>query len=271
MSGPDPAVRIGVSLPTFSRDARSSLAVAAVADAGGIDGVFAFDHLWPIGRPGRPALWSFGILAAVAASTTRVVVGPLVARVHLLDDDDLLAALRALVAVAGRERVIAAFGTGDRVSAGENRAYGVPYPSARVRLDAMAGLATRARAEGLEVWVGGRSPAVAAVARATGAVHNLWGATVEEVAEAGSGEGPVPLLTWGGQALIGRDESELADLRARYGDRPGLVAGTVGEVAARVDALGAAGARWCVLAPLDYLDQPERAAETVSLVAEAVR
>ncbi len=70
------------------------------------------------------------------------------------------------------------------------------------------------------------------MARDTGAVQNLWGATVEEMEGAGSGEGHVPLVTWGAQALIGRDEAELAGLRARYGDRPGLIAGTVPEVAA---------------------------------------
>jgi alkanesulfonate monooxygenase SsuD/methylene tetrahydromethanopterin reductase-like flavin-dependent oxidoreductase (luciferase family) len=262
------APRLGVTLPTFTSDAGPALRAARAAEAGGLDGVFAFDHLWPIGRPGRPILWSFGVLAAVAASTSRVAVGPLVARVQLLNDDDLVAALRALAAIAGRGRVIAAIGAGDRASAEENRAYGVPYPPARHRLDAVAAVAARARAEGLNVWIGGNSPEAAAVARKTGASHNLWAATLEELKEAGSGDARV---TWAGPALIGRDEAELADLRARYGDRPGLIGGTVTEVASRLLALSAAGARWCVLAPLDYHAQPEYAVETVCLVAEAVR
>jgi alkanesulfonate monooxygenase SsuD/methylene tetrahydromethanopterin reductase-like flavin-dependent oxidoreductase (luciferase family) len=262
------APRLGVTLPTFAPDAGPALRAAAVAEAGGLDGVFAFDHLWPIGRPGRPALWSFGVLAAVAASTSRVAVGPLVARVQLLNDDDLLAALRALGAIAGRGRVIAGIGAGDKASAEENGAYGVAYPPARERLDAVAAVATRAAAEGLEVWVGGNSPGAAAVARDTGASRNLWGVTVEEMKEAASGGAHV---TWGGQALVGRDEADLAALRAHYGDRPGLIAGTVTEVASRLSALAAAGARWCVLAPLDYHAQPEYAVETVCLVAEAVR
>ena len=83
-------LRIGVTLPTFTAEARAALLSAAVAEGGGLDGVFAFDHLWPIGRPGRPALWCFGVLAAVAASTRRIALGPLVARVHLLNDDDLV-------------------------------------------------------------------------------------------------------------------------------------------------------------------------------------
>jgi len=264
-------LRVGATLPTFTADAGLALLAAGAAEAGGLDGVFAFDHLWPMGSPGRPALWSFAVLAAVAASTRRIAVGPLVARVQLLDDDDLVAALRALDAIAGRGRVIAAIGAGDRASAAENRAYGVPYPPARERLAAVGSVVGRARAEGLAVWVGGASPEAGTVARETGAVWNLWGVTAAELVKAGSGEGHVPLLSWGGQALIGRDQAELAALRARYGDRPGLVAGTVAEVASRMAALHAAGATWCVLAPLDYLDQPERAVETVCLVAETVR
>jgi len=265
------AVRIGVMLPTFSDDAEHILVAARAAATGGLDGVFAFDHLWPIGRPGRPALWSFAALAAAAAATERVCVGPLVARVGLLADDDLMDAFHALIAIAGRPRVIAALGTGDHESAPENHAYGVPYPHAAERLAAVARVASRLRDEGVATWVGGLSAQTAQVARAVGAARNLWGvdlATIKEAAQAG--EGQVPQVSWAGQVLVGRDRTELEELRDRFGDRPGLVAGTVDEVAAQLGAFGAAGASWCVCAPLDYLARPREAVETICLVRRAV-
>ena len=60
-------------------------------------------------------------------------------------------------------------------------------------------------------------------------------------------------------------------LTDRYVSRPEVITGTVQTVAAALDELGSAGARWCVLAPLDYLAEPQRSVETVCLVAEAVR
>ena len=266
------SLRVGATLPTFVDSIGPALAAARIADDGGLDGLFAFDHLWPMGSPGRPALWSFGALAAVAASTSTVTVGPLVARVGLLPDDDLVEAFRALISIAGsRERVIAALGAGDRLSAAENVAYGVAYPPAGVRLAHVGRTADRLAALGLDVWIGGNSDAAAEVAAAHAAARNLWGLTPEQVAKIGEREGHVPPMTWAGQVLIGRDESDLRRLRERFGDRPGLLAGTVGGVAADLTALGRAGASWCVCAPLDYLAEPERSIETVCLVAEAVR
>jgi len=262
------SVRVGMTLPTFTDSADPALSVARLAEDAGLDGLFAFDHLWPMGAPGRPALWSFGALAAVAAVTGRVAVGTLVARVGLLGDDDLVDAFRTLAAVAGRERVIAAFGTGDHLSAPENVAYGVPYPSVSDRLRAVERVATRARSLGVTVWVGGTSDETGEVAGRLGVARNLWGATAEEIERARRGQSNVPQVTWAGQVLIGRDRSEIAELRARHGDRPGLVSGTVEEVAAHLLGLGA---EWCVVAPLDYLRQPARAAETVCLVREAVQ
>jgi alkanesulfonate monooxygenase SsuD/methylene tetrahydromethanopterin reductase-like flavin-dependent oxidoreductase (luciferase family) len=262
---------VGITLPTFVSSPDPALDAARVADSGGLDGVFAFDHLWPIGRPERPALWSFAILGAVAAITRRVSLGPFVARVGLLPDDDLIDAFSALEAVAGHGRVIAAIGAGDLLSARENLAYGVPYPSAETRLAAVGHMAGRLASLGIPTWVGGNSEAAGAVACEWGVARNLWAATAAEVAEAGSGTGNVPPVTWGGQVLVGRDDREVAALRAQYGDRAGLVSGTVAEVAAHLRMLGRAGASWCVCAPLDYLAHPEQATETLCQVAEAVK
>ncbi len=234
-------MRIGVTLPTFTDTIEPALRVAAEAEAAGLDGVFAFDHLWPMGRPGQPALWSFGALGAVAATTRRVAIGTLVARVGLLADDDLAGAFGALAAIAGRERVIAGLGTGDRLSAAENLAYGVAYPPAAERLAALGAMVDRMQGLGFETWVGGNSDAAAAVARDHGAARNVWQLPPEAIGSGPAGGGQVPRLTWGGVAR-----------------------GTREELVARLDVLGARGVEWCVLVPVGSL-------ETICEVAETVR
>jgi len=263
-------MNVGVTLPTFTSDGSAPLRAAAAAEAVGLDGVFVFDHLWPMGSPGRPALWSFGVLGAVAASTQRVHLGPLVARVGLMPDDDLFGAFGALAAVAGRGRVIAGVGTGDHLSAPENRAFGVAYPHAAVRLADMERVATALVQRGFTTWVGGRSRATAAVAARSGAARNLWGVAPSELGASGEGGAGAPEVTWGGQVLVGRDRAGLDRLLARFGERPGLVAGTVDDVAGHLRAVAAAGATWCVCAPLDYIADPETAVETIGLVRKAI-
>ena len=73
-------MRVGVTLPQFRHDAEAAIAVARRAEAVGIDGVFVFDHLWPLGQRMRPALHSLTLLGALAAETETVSMGPLVAR-----------------------------------------------------------------------------------------------------------------------------------------------------------------------------------------------
>ena len=264
MPGPP---RVGVTLPTFTADGAVPLRAAKVAEAGGVDGVFVFDHLWPMGAPGRPALWSFAVLGAIAAATARVYLGPFVARIGVLPDDDLVRMFSTLAGVAGPERLIAAVGAGDVLSADENRAYGLPYPAAADRLSALAGLLDDLRRLGLETWMGARSAASVRVAEAHAGALNMWGATADDVRRAAASSA----VTWGGQVLAGRDDADVRRLIDRHGTRPGALVGTVAEVAAALSALGEAGAQWCVVAPLDYLREPSRSMETVCLVAEAVR
>ncbi|HYA67838.1 MAG TPA: LLM class flavin-dependent oxidoreductase, partial [Acidimicrobiales bacterium] len=120
MPTPRPTLRVGVTLPSF-RDDVAALEAAARAEAAGLDGVFVFDHQWPLGRPERPAISSFPLLGAVAARTDRVALGPLVARVGVVPDALLVAQMASLALIAPG-RVIAGIGTGDSMSAPENRA-----------------------------------------------------------------------------------------------------------------------------------------------------
>jgi len=255
-------VRIGVTLPQFRSDADGALAVARRAEAVGLDGVFVFDHLWPLGRPERPALHSFPLLGAVAASTERVRIGTLVARVGVLPDPVLANTLVSLDRVSGG-RLIAGLGTGDRANRAENEAYGLPYAPAAERLASLLSCCGALRLAGVPTWVGGRSPAARhAAASADG--WNAWGAAPEAFAAEAATVAAGVERTWAGQVLIGRTLADAEAKLAAHGRRPGLVWGTVEHLQAHVDALAAAGATWVVCAPLDIGTDPG----AVELLAE---
>jgi alkanesulfonate monooxygenase SsuD/methylene tetrahydromethanopterin reductase-like flavin-dependent oxidoreductase (luciferase family) len=268
-------VKVGLTLPTFTADGAAPVRAAREAEAAGLDGVFVFDHLWPIGSPGRPALSAVPVLGAVAQATSTVTVGPLVARVGLVDDDRLVDWTVTAATIAGPARFVAALGVGDHLSAAENLAYGVAYPSAGDRLVALAAVLDRLSASGLTTWGGGRSAALRRVVAGHADALNIWGASTQELAaesadvRARAGERPVE-ITWGGQVLIGVDEPEAAALLTHYGERPNLVHGTVAAVAGQLQALAAGGATWAVCAPLDLSADQHRAVEKLAEVARLV-
>ena len=242
------------------------MAVARRAEAAGLDGVFVFDHLWPIGQRMRPALHSTTLLGAIAVETERVTLGTLVARVGLVPDAVLVHSLVSLHRMVGG-RLVAALGTGDSLNREENEAYGVPFAPVGERVAALVDCCRRLRAAGVTTWVGGRSAAIREVAAAEADGWNGWAIDAGTfAAQAPSG----PELTWGGQVLIGRTRAEAdAKLRA-HGARTGLVSGTVDDLRAHLDALAAAGATWAVCAPLDVGTDPG-AVEMLSEAAAAYR
>jgi len=215
-------VRVGITLPQFREDADAAFEVARLAEAAGLDGVFVFDHLWPIGRPDRPALHMLPLLGALAVETQRVVLGSLVARIGLFPDAVLVNALHTAARMAGQGRFVAGLGVGDRLSQAENEAFGVPFAPAAERIASLVTCCRELRAAGVPVWVGGRSTAVQEVAVAEADALNLWQAPVEEVAARRGAA-----LTWAGQV---RPSDDL----------PTLLQG-----------LRDAGATWAVCAPVD--------------------
>jgi alkanesulfonate monooxygenase SsuD/methylene tetrahydromethanopterin reductase-like flavin-dependent oxidoreductase (luciferase family) len=229
-------MRVGVTLPHFVPEADRALTAARRAEQLGLDGVFCFDHLWPLGQPGRPALSPEPLLGAVAASTTTIAVGTLVARIGLVADERLVSVLTSLSVISGG-RFIAGIGTGDRSSRDENLAFGVWYESADERRARLAAVARAVLAEGIPVWVGGGAPKTTEVARRVGAATNLWGAEPIRVAElAGTGME----TTWGGP-----------------------VGATTDEVSGRLLPLADAGATWAVCAWPSSLEAVAEAAEAV--------
>ena len=256
-------MQIGVTVPQFRHDAEAAIAVARRAEAMGVDGVFVFDHLWPLGQRMRPALHSLTLLGALAAETERVSMGPLVARVGLVPDAVLVHTLVSLHRMLG-DRLIAALGTGDSLNREENEAYGVPFPPAAERLVALKTCCRQLRAAGVTTWVGGRSASIRAVAEEADG-WNSWGTDVATFKAEGATVVPGRALTWAGQVLIGRTRAEAdAKLRA-HGTRPGLVSGTVDDLVRHLDGLAEAGASWAVCAPLDIGTDPA----AVEMLSEA--
>jgi alkanesulfonate monooxygenase SsuD/methylene tetrahydromethanopterin reductase-like flavin-dependent oxidoreductase (luciferase family) len=227
-------VRVGVTLPTF-RDDTLALAAARRAEELGLDGVFVFDHLWPMGAPLRPALSAFPVLGAIAASTERVSFGPLVARIGLVPDEILVAELLSLEAMAPA-RLIAGLGTGDSKSAAENRAFGIPFDPPDERRMALRRCARHVLDAGVPVWVGGGAPSTVELAVELGCAVNLWEGQPAAVA----GLLPRCEVTWAGP-----------------------VAGDVPEIAQWLQEVAGAGATWAVCAWPEAIEAVAEAAAFV--------
>ena len=189
------SVRVGVMLPTFRDTPTEALDAALEAERLGIDGVFVYDHLWPMGQPDRPALAPFPLLGAVAELTRTVHLGTLVARIGIVPDEILAAEFTALAHLAPG-RVVAGLGTGDHLSFNENRAYGVTVDPAGDRRADLSACARSLVDRGLTVWVGGLSRRTVEAAEAVGAVPNFWQAGPDRVAE----QAARTEVTWAGMA-----------------------------------------------------------------------
>jgi alkanesulfonate monooxygenase SsuD/methylene tetrahydromethanopterin reductase-like flavin-dependent oxidoreductase (luciferase family) len=259
-------VKLGVTLPQFRDDPEPALAVARRAEAIGLDGVFVFDHLWPLHQPDRPALHSLTLLGALAAETERVTLASFVARVSLLPDAVLVHTLFGLHRMLDG-RFIAGLGTGDSDNRDENVAYGVGFPPAAARAQQVVDCCRRLRELDVRTWVGGDSPTARGIAARESDGWNGWGLSADEFASLAvevraESERDVE-VTWGGQVLVARTERQAHDKWERYGTRPGLVHGTVDDLRRHLSALADAGASWAVCSPLDVGD------EALDLVAEA--
>lgn len=251
-------MKVGLALPSFVDDPEIPITVARAADRAGLDGVFVYDHLWR-GEPRRPALECCALLGAVAAETSRIAVGTLVARATLRPPATLVAALDTVQRVSSG-RLIAAIGAGDSESRAENEAFGLEFGTIGARVDVLHDAVRAARGRGFPVWVGGTLSSVRELtAIADG--WNAWGLTPEQFAaeaELVRAVAPAATLTWGGLVLVGRsDDAAAAKARSRSMGAH-VLSGGVERVAEGVRAYGAAGAEWVILGPLDSSD-PENA------------
>jgi alkanesulfonate monooxygenase SsuD/methylene tetrahydromethanopterin reductase-like flavin-dependent oxidoreductase (luciferase family) len=226
-------IRIGLALPSFVENPEIPIAVAHAAEAADLDGVFVYDHLFRGDPPNqRPALECFALLGAVAAETSRVHVGTLVARATLRPPATLANSFTTAQRVSGG-RLIAAIGAGDSQSRAESVAFGLEFGSMVDRVTALHDAVRAASGNDFPVWVGGRAAQVRQiVAVADG--WNSWGTEPDEFSAQGAlvrEIAPDATLTWGGLARpLEEGAAALADRWRPYVN---------------------AGAEWIIVGPID--------------------
>jgi alkanesulfonate monooxygenase SsuD/methylene tetrahydromethanopterin reductase-like flavin-dependent oxidoreductase (luciferase family) len=265
-------VKLGITLPSFRDRAQPALAVARQAEAAGLDGVFAYDHLFRRNAEGerRPSLELFTVMGAVAAVTERVAIGSLVARATLRPPATLAHAFDTVARLAGPDRILATIGAGDAESREENESFGLPFGTLEERVAALEVSVIAARDRGYAVWVGGTHARVREVASRSSDGWNRWGGSVEQFREqatavrAEAGRAPFT-MSWGGLVVLGADDAAAEAKAARLGVGAGVVVGGPDTVAAALQEYVAAGADWLVVGPIDSSD-PENA----RLLGEAV-
>jgi alkanesulfonate monooxygenase SsuD/methylene tetrahydromethanopterin reductase-like flavin-dependent oxidoreductase (luciferase family) len=121
-------LRVGVQLPEVEREVHwpEYAAMARAAEESGFDSIWLGDHLLyrDDGRPERGPWDAWTLLAALAAVTERVELGPLVACTGF-HPPGLLARMAAAVAEVGGGRFVLGLGAGWNEV--EYRAFGLPY------------------------------------------------------------------------------------------------------------------------------------------------
>jgi alkanesulfonate monooxygenase SsuD/methylene tetrahydromethanopterin reductase-like flavin-dependent oxidoreductase (luciferase family) len=121
-------IRVGVQLPEVEREVRwpELLAIARAAEAAGYDSVWVGDHMLyrGDGRPERGPWDAWSVLAALAASTERVLLGPLVAATAF-HPPGLVARMAAAIDELSGGRFVLGLGTGWNEV--EFRAFGIPF------------------------------------------------------------------------------------------------------------------------------------------------
>ncbi len=247
------SVRVGLTLPSFVDDPETPITVARAAEAAGLDAVFVFDHLWRGDPPDRrPALECFALLGAVAAETTRMQVGTLVARATLRPAATLANSFLTAQRVSGG-RLIAGIGSGDSHSRAENEAFGLEFGSMEDRILALHD-AVRAAGEGdYPVWVGGHAAQVREVVSVADG-WNGWGGSVERFSADAAlvrEVAPDATITWGGLVLTGESEARAAEKAAARSVAADVLVGGPSRMAEQLGAFVERGAEWVILGPID--------------------
>jgi probable F420-dependent oxidoreductase len=122
------AMRIGIQLPEVEREVRwpEYVAMARAAEDAGFDSIWVGDHLLyrDDGQPERGPWEAWTLLAALAAATQRVELGPLVA-CAAFHPPGLIAKMAATLADVSGGRFVLGLGAGWNED--EFRAFGLPY------------------------------------------------------------------------------------------------------------------------------------------------
>src|SRR5437867_2135189 len=102
------------------------------ADDLGFHAVWDYDHFYGMRDPATPTYDGWSMLAAMAATTSRIRIGCMVTGVTYRHPA-ILAKMAASVDHISGGRL--EFGIGAAIHEGEHRGYGIPFPSAGTRID----------------------------------------------------------------------------------------------------------------------------------------
>lgn len=291
-------MKLGLSLTSFTQEPSRVLARASRAAEAGFDAVFASDHLFPPGAPGRPALEPVTLLGAAASANPGLGVGVLVTRPGFRPVGALAKEAAALDLLSGG-RAVLGLGLGDANGRLEHEALGLAYANAEGRATLLSETAAALRclfagdrwgggsmvpamsgpllpAGSPELWIGGASDRVVAIAAKAADVWNGWGLSAEAFSDrAGllarlseeAGRGPSGVSpSWAGITLVGEDVADLARLERERTDK-GLSMdvwrGTADELSRFANALAAGGCSWMVCLPAGPADRLELIGRTL--------
>jgi len=251
-------VKLGLTLPSFRDDPTPAIEMARIAEQSGLDGVFAYDHLFRRATDGRqrPALELLTLLGAVAAETSRITLGSLVARATLRPAATLASGLDTLARIAGRDRLIVAIGAGDEESREENESFGLGFGTVEDRVVALRDAVDAARDQGFPVWVGGIDRPVREVAAAHADGWNRWGGGVDRFRAQGDAlrvaAARTPFtLSWGGLIVLDGDAAAARAKAERLSASTDAIVGGPELVAGALRAYRDAGAEWLIVGPVD--------------------
>ncbi len=269
-------VSLGVTLPQFTSDPSRLLESARRAEELGLDSIWVFDHLWPLGAKHIPVIEAWTALSFIAAATERIQIGTLVTR-STLRHPALLARMAATVSSIAPGRLIVGLGSGDALSRPENEGFGIPYLEGAERIEqlshcaeALVGMWTEPRLtlqrrfvtlENMPtdprpeprppLWIGGRSTGALRIAASLADGYNFWGETpasfggaVRRLNDMAAPREVVP--TWGGQAIL---EATDDTARAKREERreEDYIYGSPATLAATLTEFVEAGARHLIL------------------------
>ena len=268
-------MKVGITLPSFRDDPEIPIAVAVAAESAGVDGVFAYDHLFRLAADGtqRPALECTTLLGAVAAETSRVALGTLVARASLRPAETLGVALDTIQRVSGG-RLLAGIGAGDSESRLENESYGLGFGTLPERVAMLDETVTALADRGYPVWVGGGATHIGEIAARTDG-WNRWGATptsfaselarVRELAAAAGRDADALTMSWGGLVVLDTTDERAEAKASRLDASSGVLVGGPDRIADGLRTYADLGAEWLIVGPIDSSD-PENATRLGDLV-----
>ncbi|MFN8025079.1 MAG: LLM class flavin-dependent oxidoreductase [Acidimicrobiia bacterium] len=259
-------MKLGITLPSFRETVDPSLAVAAAAEGHGLDGVFAYDHLFrrsPEGSGARDRDVRDDGRRGRGHPTGRA---RLAGRASLRPPATLANGFDTVARIVGPDRLAIAVGAGDGESKEENESFGLGFGSIEDRLAMLRETVDTVRDRGYPVWIGGTDPAVREMAAAHADGWNRWGGPLDKFAAQAVGVREAAArqpftLSWGGLVVLADSDAEATAKAERLGvdnaHRPAAAQVIVGGPDTVADALRHyvdAGAEWLVAGPIDSSD-----------------